>query len=275
MSTKLEAMGYLAHIGPLQQVAPDTLALQMQPNHLNIGGRLHGGIVMALISAAAEGAALAAVAQVRPGACAEMLTLDVHFVSAALEGSQVQAQATPTRVTRTMVFLTVVLNAGEECLATAQGVYRIVSPGADESLSSMPVPSLEGWDAAMWREPFARHIGVAYERTLSNGFKACLFQADPTRLCSNAPLMHDGMALFVADVFTGRASSTAAKAQGRCVTLNMQVRRFGDVPAGAWVEFRPKVRHLSSSVVFTDGTLVVGERPVMAVSSVWKVLGAS
>ena len=49
----------------------------------------------------------------------------------------------------------------------------------------------------------------------------------------------------------------------------------GKLPAGAWAEFRPEVRQVSSSVVFTDGTLCVGDRPVMAVASVWKVLGAT
>lgn len=273
MSQAPAHQGFLAHIGPLERTGPNGLALSLQPHHLNIGSRLHGGMVLTLISAAAESTAMNAAAQAQAGARAEMLSLDVQFISAALGGVRVQAEVRPTRVTRTMVFLTIELRAGEECLATAAAVYRIVPPGTNEPESPAPAPSLEGWDEAVWREPFSRHIGLAYERTLASGFKACLFQADPTRLCAHAPLLHDGMALFAADVFTGRASSLAS--QGRCVTLSMQVRRLGDVPAGAWAEFRPDVRQVSSSVVFTDGTLFVGDRPVMAVASVWKVLGAT
>ncbi len=273
MNTTTDAMGFLAHTGPLERVTPNALALDLAPHHLNIGGRLHGGMVMTLISAAAEATALDAAARSQAGALAEMLSLDVQFISAALGGARVQAEVRPTRVTRTMVFLTIELRTSDECLATAAAVYRIVPAGADEPVPPAPAPSLVGWDVAVWREPFARHIGLAHERTLASGFKACLFQADPTRLCAHAPLLHDGMALFVADVFTGRASSLAS--QGRCVTLSMQVRRLGDVPAGAWAEFRPEVRQVSPSVVFTDGTLCVGDRPVMAVASVWKVLGAT
>jgi uncharacterized protein (TIGR00369 family) len=273
MSRVHESSGFLVHTGPLERTGPYSLGLNLQPHHLNIGGRLHGGMVMTLISAAAEIVARDAVLQTQTGAGIVMLSLDIQFISAALGGVRVRAEVTPTRVTRTMVFLTIRLITGDECLATAAAVYRIVPAGTECALPPMSVPCLEGWSPTVWREPFSQHIGPAYERTLASGLKEALFEAAPSRLCVHSPVLHDGMSLFMADVFTGRASSLVSG--GRCVTLSMQVRRFGDVPAGAWAEFRPEVRQVSPSVVFTDGTLTCAGRPVMAVSSMWKVLGAT
>lgn len=272
MSTVHARLGFLAHTGPMERTGPLSLALTLQSHHLNIGGRFHGGMVMTFISAAAEAVAREAAARTQAGAGAEMLSLDIQFISAALGDARVQAVVEPTRVTRTMVFLTIQLRAGDECLATAAAVYRIASSDIAAEVTVAQPPSLVGWDTAVWREPFSHHVGLTYERTQADGLKAALFQADPSRLSEHAPILHDGMALFVADVFTGRASSLASK--GRCVTLSMQVRRLGDVPAGGWVEFTPEVRQVSPSVVFTDGTLSCAGRAVMAVASVWKVLGA-
>lgn len=272
MSHRHAQLGFLAQTGPLVRTGLHSLALTLQPQHLNIGGRLHGGMVMTLISAAAEAVARDAAARTQVGASAEMLSQDVQFISAALGSANVQAEVKPTRVTRTMVFLTIELRTGDECLATAAAVYRIVPPGAEAPVMTPPVPTLVGWEPAVWREPFSHHVGLAYERTRADGLKVALFRADPCRLSEHAPILHDGMALFVADVFTGRASYQASK--GRCVTLSMQVRRLGDVPAGGWVEFTPEVRQVSQSVVFTDGTLTFAGRAVMVVASVWKVLGA-
>lgn len=95
---------------------------------------------MTFVSAAAEAVAHEAAARAQAGVGAEMLSLDMQFISAGLGGARVQAVVKPTRVTRTMVFLTIQLRAGDECLASAAAVYRIVSSGAAAQ-------------AAVWRNP--------------------------------------------------------------------------------------------------------------------------
>ncbi|KQX95827.1 PaaI family thioesterase [Variovorax sp. Root473] len=275
------AEGFLAHVGPITHDAHDTqdgagsTVLPLGPHHLNIGGRFHGGMVMTLAVAALERAAGEAAARGGGGADVRMLSMDVQFISAALGGARVRADVERTRVTRTMVFLTARLSADGECLATLGAVYRIVAPGAEaEEPPAAPArPDTAGWAQAVWREPFSRHVGSVYECTTPEGGMSALFEVDASRACARRPVMHDGMALFIADVFTGRASARAS--MGRCVTLGMQVRRLGDVAAGAWPRFETHVRKVSPSVVFTDGVLSCGGQPVMTVASVWKILGAS
>jgi acyl-coenzyme A thioesterase PaaI-like protein len=259
--------GFLAHTGPIARIGPTRLRLEMARRHLNFGGRLHGGMVMTTMCAAAE-----SVARDTAGAAVELVTLDVQFMVAQRGPALVEAEVECSRCTRTLVFLRVVLSSAGNCLATASAIYRVSArPSIPPALAEPP--SREGWGLVQWNEPFSEHVGALYERKREDGLTDALFQVDATRMAGHAPVLHDGMSLFVADIFCGRAARAAAG--GRCVTLAMQARRFGDVPLGDWAELVPAVRHGGDSVLHVDGTLRCGGRPVLAIASAWKLLGAT
>lgn len=259
--------GFLAHVGPFERGGAAALQLRLAPQHLNFGGRLHGGMVMTLVCAGAEAAA-------REAACAavEMVTLDVQFMVAVQAPACVQVEVACSRRTRTLVFLRVELRSAGQCLATASAIYRVLAEPGVLPPRAAP-PSLDGWNPVAWNEPFSAHVGRVYERRRGDGLTDALFQADATRTACHAPVLHEGMGLFVADIFCGRAARAAAG--GRCVTLAMQVRRLGAVPQDGWATLVPQVRQGGAPVLHVDGLLCCGDRPVLAVASVWKLLGAS
>lgn len=269
------AKGFAAHAGPIERLGPRAFGFALEPRHLNHAGRFHGGMVLTLVSTACGEVARGEALRAAPQATAELLSLDCSFVSAALGGAQVRAEVDVTRVTRTAAFLSARVWAGDEVLATASAIFRIGAgrqrtPDAGEA----EAPPAEGWSAMVTREPFARHVAPVYERQDGTAPKRAGFRVGAERLDAHGQgVLHEGMALFVADVFTGRAAVAASGAH--CVTLGMQVRRFAPAPAGSWVEFEPRVRHVAPSVVFVDGTFTLQGQPWLEVSSLWKVLGAA
>lgn len=259
--------GFLRHVGPIERIGPTTLQLELARHHLNFGGRLHGGMVMTLVCAGAE-----TIARDSAAAPVELVALDVQFVVAVQGAGSVEVQVECSRSTRTLVFLRIVLWAASKCLATGSAIYRVLAQSTVPPLLT-ETPPLQGWRPVKWTEPFSAQVGLVYERTRADGLDNALFQADATRSADAATLLHDAVGMFVADIFCGRVARAAGG--GRCVTLAMQVRRLGDVSLGDWVEMAPQVRLGGSPVLHVDGSLCCGGRPVLAVASVWKLLGAS
>ena len=271
------ACAFEAHTGPIERLDRHSFALQLAPHHLNFAGRFHGGMVLTLLtSAGTQVAREAAAERVGPQAIAELLSLDCNFISAAQGAARVVAEVEVTRVTRTVVFLSVGIAAGDEVLSRASAVYRIGAPGpvvpdARVAVGAALEPGAT-WSRLVTSEPLGNHLAPVYERALPGGPRCARFRVDSNRLASDG-MLHEGMALYVADVFTGRMAVAASGA--RCVTLGMQARRFAAAPPGAWIEFEPRLRHAMPSVVFVDGSFTAAGQVLYEVSTVWKVLGAA
>lgn len=267
--------GFAALVGPMERLGSLAFGLVLEPHHLNFAGRFHGGMMLTLVTTACGEVARDEALRAGPEMVAELLSLDCSFVSAASRGARVRAEVDITRVTRTVAFLSARVSTGNEILATASSTFRI---GVRQSDAPEPArleePAIEGWSPMVAREPFAQRVAPVLERRNGAGSGRAGFRASADRLdAQGRGVLHEGMSLFVADVFCGRAAVAASGSY--CVTLGMQVRRFGDAAAGSWVEFEPRVRHVTPSVVFVDGSLTVQDRTCLEVSSMWKVLGAA
>lgn len=275
---------FAAHTGPVIR-QPDggglRFRLRLAEQHLNFSARFHGGMVMTLHGIAMAQVATDLAQRATPGASAPLLSMNCDFIGAAEVGADVEAEVVVTRVTRTVVFLGCRLSAGTQLLSTASAVYKIEAgdAGSAESIATgfgaMPkgLSAEQGWSEVTSREPFSAMGGPLFERRGADGVTVVRFAVDPRRTDPHRPgRVHDGMLLYVADFFTGRASTRAA---GRpCVTLSLQARRFADATLGGHVDFVTSVQATTPAVVFCDGRFHSGGRLLMSVSSAWKILGA-
>lgn len=126
----------------------------------------------------------------------------------------------------------------------------------------------EGWQA--FDDPgFIALAGPVYHRG-AVGAKAFAFR--PEEKHGNlVGLVHGGMLLTFAD----RALSIVARdaMEGAdCVTVEMNAHFVGAAKIGDRVETRPEIVRKTGSLVFVRGTLTSGDRPLVAVSGIWKVL---
>jgi uncharacterized protein (TIGR00369 family) len=98
-------------------------------NHLNAAGIAHGGFIAALVDAGAGTAAHRAADQ---NPCVT-ISLELKFISAVKLGQEIIGKVKIQKKTKTLVFLTCELVADNKIVATASGVWKILSkklPGA-------------------------------------------------------------------------------------------------------------------------------------------------
>ena len=93
--------------------------------HLNGDQRLHGGMMMSLMSIVMGEVAQNTATSKEPGAKSRPLSLNCDFVSAGEPGDRVEGRALVTRATRSVLFMSGTLVVGTRILMTATGVYAI------------------------------------------------------------------------------------------------------------------------------------------------------
>jgi len=91
-------------------------------NHLNAAGITHGGFIAAFVDA---GAGTAAHRSADNNPCVT-ISLELKFISAVKFGQELIGKTKIQKKTKTMVFLTSELTAGNRIVATASGVWKIL-----------------------------------------------------------------------------------------------------------------------------------------------------
>ena len=91
-------------------------------NHLNAAGITHGGFIAAFVDA---GAGTAAHRSANNSPCVT-ISLELKFISAVKLGQELIGNTKIQKKTKTMVFLTSELIAGNRIVATASGVWKIL-----------------------------------------------------------------------------------------------------------------------------------------------------
>ena len=91
-------------------------------NHLNAAGITHGGFIAAFVDA---GAGTAAHRSAGNSPCVT-ISLELKFISAVKLGQELIGNTKIQKKTKTMVFLTSELTAGNRIVATASGVWKIL-----------------------------------------------------------------------------------------------------------------------------------------------------
>ena len=91
-------------------------------NHLNAAGITHGGFIAAVVDA---GAGTAAHRSADNNPCVT-ISLELKFISAVQIGQELIGKTKIQKKTKSMVFLTCELTAGNKIVATSSGVWKIL-----------------------------------------------------------------------------------------------------------------------------------------------------
>ena len=91
-------------------------------NHLNAAGITHGGFISAFVDA---GAGTAAHKSANNNPCVT-ISLELKFISAVRLGQELFGNTKIQKKTKSMIFLTCELTAGNKIVATASGVWKIL-----------------------------------------------------------------------------------------------------------------------------------------------------
>ena len=123
--TIVETTGFLNLIGPLWQRVVEgehEYAIVAQDKHHNRRGLVQGGLVMTFADRACG--MTARYVSGRPTLAT--VQLDTHFVDSGRIGEVLTSKPRVVRLTRSLIFLTTEVTAGERCIAMASGVFKIL-----------------------------------------------------------------------------------------------------------------------------------------------------
>jgi acyl-coenzyme A thioesterase PaaI-like protein len=123
--TMVETTGFLSLVGPLWQRVVDGVheyALVAQDKHHNRRGLVQGGLLMTFADRSCGMTARYATG--RPTLAT--VQMDVHFVDSGKIGETLLSVPRVVRATRSLIFVTTELTAGERCIAMASGVFKIL-----------------------------------------------------------------------------------------------------------------------------------------------------
>ena len=125
-----------------------------------------------------------------------------------------------------------------------------------------------GWTA--FDDPgFIELSGPVYHRTVE-GRKDFAFKAEKKH-GNLVGIVHGGMLVTFAD----RALSIVARDAvdgADCVTIEMSLQFVGAAKIGDIVETTPEIVRKTSSLIFVRSVLTSGDKPLAAISGIWKVL---
>ena len=96
--------------------------ITINENHLNAAGITHGGFISAFVDA---GAGTAAHRSANNNPCVT-ISLELKFISAVRLGQELFGNTKIQKKTKSMIFLTCELTAGNKIVATASGVWKIL-----------------------------------------------------------------------------------------------------------------------------------------------------
>jgi acyl-coenzyme A thioesterase PaaI-like protein len=123
--TIVETTGFLHLIGPLWQRVVDgehEYALVAQDKHHNTRGLVQGGVVMTFADRTCGMSAR--FVSGRPTLAT--IQMDTHFVDAGKIGEILTSKPRVVRSTRSLIFVSTEVTAGERCIAMANGVFKIL-----------------------------------------------------------------------------------------------------------------------------------------------------
>jgi len=123
--TLVDTTGFLSLVGPLWQRmvgGEHEYALITQDKHHNRRGLVQGGLLMTFADRACG--MTARYVSGRPTLAT--VQLDVHFVDSGKIGEILLAKPRVVRATRSLIFMTTEVTAGNRCIVMASGVFKIL-----------------------------------------------------------------------------------------------------------------------------------------------------
>ena len=123
--TIVETSGFLSLVGPLWQRVIDgehEYAIEAQDKHHNRRGLVQGGLLMTF----ADRSCGMTARYVSGRQTLATVQMDTHFVDSGKIGEILISKPRVVRLTRSLIFMTTEVTAGERCIATASGVFKIL-----------------------------------------------------------------------------------------------------------------------------------------------------
>ncbi|MGV8995474.1 MAG: PaaI family thioesterase [Parvibaculaceae bacterium] len=127
---QVQTQGFGGFAGPVMGGTDDKgplFLMDIATQHLNGADRLHGGMMMSLMSIVMGEVASNAATAKDASAKARALSVNCDFVSAGEAGERIEGRAEITRATRSVMFISGTLSVGARVLMTATSVFAIKS----------------------------------------------------------------------------------------------------------------------------------------------------
>lgn len=121
----VETSGFLSLVGPLWQRVVNgehEYAIIAQDKHHNRRGLVQGGLLMTF----ADRASGMTARYVSGKPTLATVQMDTHFIDSAKIGEILISKPRVVRATRSLIFTTAEVTAGNRCIATASGVFKIL-----------------------------------------------------------------------------------------------------------------------------------------------------
>ncbi len=126
---EIEDDGFIDHVGPFFHRKVEDVhqyAVVAQTKHRNLRGVVQGGMLMTF---ADRTMGLAAYQAVKQGVVT--IQMDSQFIDTAGIGELLLSQPRVVRGTKSVVFMSTEVKAGERCIILANAVFKIVRPRGD------------------------------------------------------------------------------------------------------------------------------------------------
>ena len=124
---QISQFGFMKHNGGLEfrtiSESDYQFRARVQDFHLNPGGITHGGFIMSLMD---SGMGTAVQRTLSKDARAATICFDVKFISASKTGDLLLGTAKVLRKTRSLVFMHGEIRCGEQLIATAEGIWKVL-----------------------------------------------------------------------------------------------------------------------------------------------------
>ena len=123
--TMVETSGFISLVGPLWQRVVNEVheyAIVAQDKHHNRRGLVQGGLLMTFADRSCG--MTARFVSGRPTLAT--VQMDTHFVDSARIGEVLVSKPRVVRATRSLIFITTEVTAGNRCIATASGVFKVL-----------------------------------------------------------------------------------------------------------------------------------------------------
>ena len=134
---------------------------------------------------------------------------------------------------------------------------------------AMTAPTRDGFRPLHSKSPFIIGLGVAlFEHPVDRATRIVGVEAGPAQ-CNSDGFVHGGFLLAFAD-FALSYGTFAADDRPPAITLSLSVDFLRAARSGDWLEMTVVARKLSSSVLFADSLIRVGEQAIARTSGVFR-----
>jgi acyl-coenzyme A thioesterase PaaI-like protein len=130
--SSVDASGFIALVGPLWHRLVDGLheyALVAEDKHHNRRGVVQGGVLMTF----ADRSCGMSARFVSGSPSLATVQFDTQFIDAAKIGEVLISRPRMIRSTRSLIFMTTEVSAGERCVAMASGVFKVMNDGRERA----------------------------------------------------------------------------------------------------------------------------------------------